>query len=73
MWVITYKGKPATLDTLNDAEHMAFRKSRRVGDRAYIAAPTKHECVALFLDDFGFTWKEREPGIECHKVIPKSD
>lgn len=73
MWVITYKGKPATLDTLDNAEPGGMRQHRRVGDRSYIAAPTKRECVALYLDDFGFTWKERDPGTDCRKVILKPD
>jgi len=73
MWVITYKGKPATVDTLNSAQPPGCFRTRYVYSMAYIAAPTKRDCVREYLQHLGFTWKEREPGTDCRKVILKPD
>lgn len=70
MFVITFKGNPATVEKLHDAEskvvnHLAYNAERE----SYLSAPTAKQAKAAFLHWFGFTWKERAEGIDVAKVV----
>ncbi len=69
MWVITYKGKPTTLEKLYSLDGDYLHDHYK--DYQYIAAPTKAAAIDMFIFYRGFTWKERFKGVECQKVSVK--
>jgi hypothetical protein len=75
MYVITYKGKPATLDKMHNLEIIkgasAYNMDMRQRD-SYLAAPTKQKAIDLYLYHFGYTWKERTAGIHVALVTTVS-
>jgi len=69
MYVITYKGKPATLGKIYAVEGATGRYMLSEYQRyGFIAAPSARAAKAHFLNHIGFTWKERAEGIEVQKV-----
>lgn len=74
MYVITYKGKPATLDTLYNVEQgpqpysAGYHSLYDYELSSYLTNKTKRECINLFLHYFGFTWKERAQHIDVMKA-----
>lgn len=70
MWVITFAGKPATLEQLHKVERRASGYVLHHADaKQYLAARTKRDTIALFLYNFGFTWAERAAGIGVARII----
>lgn len=66
MWVITYKGKPATIEKIYDVER-DMQGVERQERGTYIAASTKRQTIEMFLYHIGFTWAERTKGIDVKK------
>lgn len=67
MWVITYKGKAATIDKLCKVNFGAHPDRYIFDEEDYLARSTKAKTKELFLYYFGFTWKERAKGIDVEK------
>lgn len=71
MWVITVKGKPATLGKINQEE----RKSHNARDLdyqevdTYLTGKTKGAAVELYLFNYGFTWRERPKTVDVKKIV----
>lgn len=69
MYVITYKGKPATIARIHQAECFAPSSFYTEEELAtYIAAPSARKAKAMFLYHIGCAWKYRSEGIEVQKV-----
>lgn len=69
MYVITYKGKPATLRQLCErAENVSPYWLSTLNETDYIDGPNPQVTKQKYLAFFGFTWRERTKGIECQKV-----
>lgn len=66
MHVITYRGKPATLEKLYSVEDSVIYDHNL--DDSYLVGKTKAATISLYIHHFGFTWKERPEGIDCLKV-----
>lgn len=66
MWVITFKGKPATIEKIYDVER-DMQGVERQERGTYIAAKTKSQTIEMFLYHIGFTWAERAKGIDVKK------
>ena len=71
MYVITYKGKPATIAKLamidNHTSFNAYSFNAYRGTEL-ICSTTKKEAIEVYLYNFGFTWRERLKGVECQKA-----
>lgn len=73
--IITFNGKPATIETLEDLERkhgncaiplLGFDPEERP---TFIAAGTKEACKEYYNSTFGgYTWRERPEGVECSNV-----
>lgn len=73
MYIITYKGKPATLEKIYEAERDAVPFHTGTTEReSYLAAPSAAKAKALFIYYIGFTWPERAKGIEVARVPNES-
>ena len=72
MWVITYKGKPATIEQLCKVEKITPNWLNATNEDSLIADIRKAGAIHSYLYFFGFTWRERVKGIECQKcgVMP---
>jgi len=69
MFIITFKGRPATLETVYEAERGAVPFHTGTTEReSYLAAPSAAKAKALFIYYIGFTWGERAKGIEVARV-----
>jgi hypothetical protein len=67
--VITYKGKPVTLDKLQDLEQIKYRNLGKAERKSFIASGSRKATIELFLASLGYTWAERTKGIECEKAV----
>lgn len=69
MYVITFKGRPATIRKLHEVEGKQ-PNFMHGGDEldVYISATSKARAKAVFIYWFGFTWKERAKGIDVLAV-----
>lgn len=68
MYVITYKGKPATLRrlyTLNGSPPWYLTADN---DQEYLAYRTRKAAIERYIYHFGFSWRERSGDVECQKV-----
>lgn len=65
MYVICYKEVPADLSTLHRIEKKLFQDDCSKKGNRIIANRTKQGAIKHFLYYFGYTWKERNPDIEC--------
>lgn len=75
MYIITYKGKPATLGTLFDAETLSGAAAQRMDTEeldAYMSAKTIARLKEIYVYHFGFTWQERAEGVEIKGVLSGS-
>lgn len=63
MWVVTYKEKILTVEKLCKK----FR-IKNYSSVSFLTGETKAEAIESYLRHFGFTWKERDKGIEAQKV-----
>lgn len=64
MFVITFKGKPATVAKIYSLEKNDDWSLHSEERTQCLAAPTKRKAIALYLYYVGSTWKERRKGIE---------
>lgn len=62
LWVITYKGFPATLEKLYEVEGTRILDDEK---SSFLAANSKRSTIGRYIYHFGFTWKERPKGVEC--------
>lgn len=76
MWIITYRGKAATIEQINGAERYTSQGyetgSNDDEGKEYIVAATKKQAIRHYLNVFGFSWPERAEGLECqylHKML----
>lgn len=70
MWVITYKGKPATYKKIFEVEGLPIKLHHLelYQSESYIAFKFKKFAIAKYLFHVGFTWGERARGIEVNKI-----
>lgn len=68
MYTITFKGRPASLETIFKAEGRTPTYHLSDFPDQFLAARTKRGVINLFLYHVGFSWKERAKGIEAQKV-----
>lgn len=70
MWVITYRGKPATYRKIFEVEKLSNQLNRLelYQSDSFIAFKFKKFAIAKYLYHVGFTWKERARGIEVNKI-----
>jgi len=71
MYIITYKGKAATLAKIYKIEgknNGYYNNDHETIENSYLAAPSKRKAMALYLYHCGFTWAERVKGIEATHV-----
>lgn len=70
MHVITFKGRPATVRELHEAEgKQPSYKILETELESYLATSSESKAKKLFLSWFGFTWAERAKGIDVAKVV----
>ncbi len=62
MWIITIKGKPATL------KEKEMRLFDPVETDVAICCKYVNQCQAAYLYHFGFTWKERPTNVSVKKI-----
>lgn len=66
MWIITYRGKPATLQTLCDVHGKAVWGD--MNPESAIACRTKKATIESYLYYFGFSWSGREKEVQIREV-----
>lgn len=66
MWVITYRGKPATKEKLFELMKMEIHPYDTLDKQEYISFPKKSYCISEF--ERQFHWDDRANGIECHRA-----
>lgn len=72
MFVITYRGKPATLETLYDLETLQGAAASRASNEelnAYLTAKTRQRAKDIYVHYFGYTWEERADKVELGEVL----
>jgi len=70
MWIITYKGKPVTLEKIYKIEELvgiSYLNSNELD--SYVSANTSRHAKELFLSHIGGEWAERKAGIKCQKAV----
>lgn len=68
MWIITYKGTPASFSVLCEAESRELTHLEPSEREALIASMSRHGAIATYLHHFGFSWRERPKGVAAEKV-----
>lgn len=66
MYVITYKNRPITLERLYALDNDVVNDHNE--DEMFLTAPSLAKVKALYIHYRGFTWRERNKGIEAKKV-----
>lgn len=69
MYVITYKGKPQTVEQIKSRERKIPYKAA-YDSTPYHAGRTKGDAIADFINHHGFTWPEwKKDGYAAQKAV----
>lgn len=68
LYILTYKGKPITLERLHKLENHRYTNDCQDRGKRYMSASTKSCIVKAYLRLFGWTWPQRTPGIQVSKA-----
>jgi hypothetical protein len=69
MWIITLRGKPATMEQLNLEEHKYYNGVNV--EECYdnlIACRTRRGCIETYLHFWGFKWAERPKSVSVTRI-----
>jgi hypothetical protein len=67
-WIITHKGRPASLGHLARLPEAMMQVRDGREEELFIVAPTKARAIEFYLMREGYTWPERPEGVDAMRI-----